>query len=70
MDSLLREGWDKIRASILRRWGHKVSEDQLKEPMSYDDLCTFFSEHCDLKIKKAKAEIDHMLNETRYGPKY
>lgn len=70
MEGLLREQWDRVRESILRRWGHKVRADQLEHPMSYDELCTFFNEHCDLQVKKAKAEIDRILNETRYGPRY
>jgi hypothetical protein len=70
MDAYIREQWPKIRDLILGRWRHRISEEHLDKPLRYDDLCKIFRERCDLTRQEAKRETNHLLDATRFGPKY
>jgi hypothetical protein len=70
MATSLKSQWDKIRKSILRKWGHSVDETDLQEPMSYKELCNFFGEQCGLSRDEARKEADRIVSEvtnTRLG---
>lgn len=63
MENRIQRYWHKIRDSILSRWGNQVSEDDLAEPMSYEDLCHFFGEKCALSRQDAEKEANRLIEE-------
>ena len=65
MEDLLHKYWDRIRKSILSRWGHKVKEADLEKPMNYEQLCKFFGEQCQLRDEEAKAEVKRLMDEVQ-----
>jgi hypothetical protein len=63
MITSLKSQWDKIRKSILRKWGHRIDEADLQEPMSYEELCDFFGQQCRLSRDEARKEAERVLRE-------
>jgi hypothetical protein len=66
MEDLLHKYWDRIRKGILSKWGSKVKEADLEKPMSYDQLCKYFGEQCQLRNEEAKTEVRRLLDEAQY----
>jgi hypothetical protein len=68
MEEKLKEYWNEIKEAILSRWGHQVREDDLQEPMSYDRLCEYFGEKCELEREQAEERVDRVVQEIAFRP--
>jgi hypothetical protein len=68
MESKLQQYWDKVKEVILSRWGDQVEEDDLETPMSYDQLCRYFGEKCNLRREQAEERIGRVISEIEFIP--
>jgi hypothetical protein len=66
VEDLLSKYWSRIRKAIVSKWGSKVKEADLEKPMSYDQLCKYFGEQCQLREADAKQEVRRLLDEAQF----
>jgi hypothetical protein len=68
MEEKLTKYWTEIKRAILSRWGHQVREEDLEEPMSYEQLCDYFGEKCNLRREQAEERVDRVVQEIEFRP--
>ena len=68
MEEKLTKYWNEIKRAILSRWGHQVREEDLEEPMSYEQLCDYFGEKCNLRREQAEERLDRVVQEIEFRP--
>jgi ABC-type Na+ transport system ATPase subunit NatA len=68
MEEKLKKYWNEIKEAVLSRWGDQVQEEDLEKPMSYEQLCQYFGEKCDLRREQAEDRIERVVQEIEFRP--